>query len=85
MSMKKRRALAERLGRVEVELQRAYACLDRSLKARTRMAQAKLEYGAAEAAALMALGAREALVLVEARGASARGFPFPLPLSPAGS
>ncbi|WP_434345607.1 hypothetical protein ACN6A1_26865 [Myxococcus virescens] len=46
MSMKKRRALAERLGRAEVESQRAYAGLDGSPAARTRLAQAKLEYGA---------------------------------------
>lgn len=69
MSMKKRRALAERLGRAEVELQRAYACLDGSPEARTRLAEAKAEYRLAEAAALQLLGAREALVLVEARGA----------------
>ncbi|WP_255424213.1 MULTISPECIES: hypothetical protein [Myxococcaceae] len=43
MSMKKRRALAERLGRAEVELRRAYAGLDGSPAARTRLAQAKLE------------------------------------------
>lgn len=68
MSMKKRRALAERLGRAEVELQRAYATLDGSPEARTRLAEAKAEYRLAEAAALQMLGAREALVLVEARG-----------------
>lgn len=65
--MKTRRALAERLGRVEVELQRAYARLEGSPEARTRLA----EYRLAEAAALQMLGARDALVLVEARGAGA--------------
>lgn len=55
-----------RLGRTEVELQRAYACLDGSPAAWTRLAQAKLGYGAPEAAALVELGAYEALVPVEA-------------------
>ncbi|SDF27792.1 hypothetical protein SAMN04488504_12760 [Myxococcus virescens] len=69
MSMKKRRALAERLGRAEVDLQRAHARLDGSPEARTRLAEAKAEYRLAEAAALQMLGAREALVPVEACGA----------------
>jgi len=69
MNMKMRKALAERLGRAEVELQRAYATLDGSPAARARLAEAKAEYRQAEAAALHTLGAREALVLVEARGA----------------
>jgi hypothetical protein len=61
MDMTKRRALAKRLGRAEVELQRAYAGLDGSTESRTRLALAKEECRAAESAAMQALGVRDAL------------------------
>ncbi|NBC41411.1 hypothetical protein [Corallococcus exiguus] len=66
MTMSEREALAEELRRVEVALQRAYSTMDGSAESRTRMARAKAEYRTAEAAALHALGAEDALRLVEA-------------------
>ncbi|AKF85011.1 hypothetical protein MFUL124B02_08420 [Myxococcus fulvus 124B02] len=66
MTMNERHALAVELGRVEVALQRAYAAMDGSVESRTRLARAKEEYRRAEAAALHALGAEDALKLVEA-------------------
>jgi hypothetical protein len=65
MTMNERHALAVELGRVEVALQRAYAAMDGSVESRTRLARAKEEYRRAEAAALHALGAEDALELVE--------------------
>jgi hypothetical protein len=54
--MTKRQALAERLRRVEVELQRAYVGLDGRAESRMPLARAKTEYRATESAAIDALG-----------------------------
>ncbi|EAU61781.1 hypothetical protein STIAU_1255, partial [Stigmatella aurantiaca DW4/3-1] len=66
MTMSERESLAAELRRVEVALQRAYAAMDGSAESRTRLATVKQEYRIAEAAALRALGAEDALRLVEA-------------------
>ncbi|WP_140789005.1 hypothetical protein [Myxococcus xanthus] len=65
MSMRKRRALSERLGRAEMGLQLARAMWDGSPESRMLLALAKREYGDAEAAVLAELGAHAALALVE--------------------
>jgi len=65
MDMEKRRALSERLGRAEMGLQLARAMRDGSPESRMLLAQAKQEYGDAEAAVLAELGAYAALALVE--------------------
>ncbi|MCP3167321.1 hypothetical protein [Myxococcus qinghaiensis] len=75
MTMSEREALAEELRRVEVALQRAYATMDGSAESRTRMARAKAEYRTAEAAALHALGAEDALSLVEANDSACAHTP----------
>ncbi|RKI08301.1 hypothetical protein D7Y15_26190 [Corallococcus sp. AB030] len=62
-------ALAQRLGEAE---------LDGSPEARTRLAEARREYLAAEHEALTALGARQALNVIEPLAASAGPVP-PLP------
>ncbi|WP_141619453.1 hypothetical protein [Myxococcus sp. AB036A] len=66
MTMSEREALAAELRRVEVALQRAYAAMDGSAESRTRLATVKHEYRTVEASALRALGAEDALRLVEA-------------------
>ncbi|MFP2905114.1 hypothetical protein ACLESD_08670 [Pyxidicoccus sp. 3LFB2] len=64
-------ALAQRLERVEGELQRAAHGLDGSPEARTRYARARAKYQHAEQLSLAVLGARGALALVEAQPAFA--------------
>lgn len=58
-------ALSGRLERAEAELLEAHAGLDGSPAAWTRLERAKAAYREAEADAVVALGPREALVLVE--------------------
>lgn len=60
-----REALARRLGRAELELQRAQREADGSPAARTRLDAARNEYRAAEHRAQQVLGARVALEVVE--------------------
>ncbi|RKH08724.1 hypothetical protein D7X74_31035 [Corallococcus sp. CA047B] len=50
-------ALAQRLGDAELSLQQAMRRMDGSPAARTRLAEAREEHRAAEAQALLALGA----------------------------
>ncbi|MFP2897831.1 hypothetical protein [Corallococcus sp. 4LFB] len=58
MTRTERVALAQRLGDVELELQRAVRGLDGSPEARMRLAQAREEHRAAETQALAALTSR---------------------------
>jgi len=67
MTTSEREALAAELLRVEVALQRAHAAMDGSAESRTRLALVREEYRRAEAAALQALGAEDALNLGEAK------------------
>lgn len=72
MTDTERVALAERLGRAELEMQQAMHGLDGSPAARMRLALARTEYRNTEHAALAGLGARDALALVEAQAAIPR-------------
>ncbi|RKH93584.1 hypothetical protein [Corallococcus sp. AB038B] len=58
MTTTERVALAQRLGEAELALQGAMRGLDGSPDARTRLADARTEYLAAEREALVALGAQ---------------------------
>lgn len=55
MTTTERVALAQRLGKAELELQRVMRTLDGSPEARTRLAKAREEHRAAEAQALAVL------------------------------
>ncbi|WP_147448927.1 hypothetical protein [Corallococcus terminator] len=58
-------ALAQRLGQAELEMQKAMLALDGNPAARTRLAEARGEYRAAEQQALRVLGAHAALEVIE--------------------
>lgn len=75
MNARDRGALAERLERAEARVLAAQALVDGSPEARMRLERAKAAYREAEADALVALGAREALMLVEDRLARAPVLP----------
>ncbi|RKH64101.1 hypothetical protein D7W81_19060 [Corallococcus aberystwythensis] len=68
MTIPEREALAQRLGKAELELQRAQRESDGSAVARRRLANARVEYRNAEHHALEVLGALHALDRVEQLG-----------------
>ncbi|WP_147449114.1 hypothetical protein [Corallococcus terminator] len=66
MTTTARQQLAARLGQAEAALQKAMREMDGSPAARTRLADSRSEYRAAEREALLVLGALEALAVVDA-------------------
>ncbi|WP_426747224.1 hypothetical protein VZQ01_06710 [Myxococcus faecalis] len=72
-SWTQRVALAQRLGAAERRMQVAIEQMDGSPESRMRYARARAEYRAAEDLALVVLGAREALALVEEGAAQPMG------------